>query len=564
MLSLTLLVALSHVVGVLSAPQNVNARCRNQPGDPGYPSVAQWSAFNDSIDGRLINVVPSAKYCAEVGCTPANWTSGIYRKTIPGSMNPYNWEQDYGPPAELCLLNATTCAQAHVPLYAINVTDVKQIQTGIKFAQDNDLRIVMKSSGHDYLGRSTAKNSLLFWTSYFNTNVTFTDHFVIDGKDLGSALTVGPGVPSNILVTQAKAAGKIFVGSTAATVSMAGGYIGGAGHSVWSPIYGLAADNVFQFTIVLANGELVKANSVSHPDLFWALRGGGAGSWGVIVDVTIRTFPTFNATSHTVNVLTSTLDQTNNLMTTHAKHVQDWNQTAAGQFYRLTGTKTNSTLNLITYFAHLDGNASIAQMAPFLADAAALGATVQAPTILTGFANDVDIVNDDLASGINTIICSRFIPATVYSDTPELLGPAYAELISSGISLVYAAMVAGGKVATNAGIDSAVLPAWRSTKSEVLALKSWPDTLSADAVQALRQNFSATARPVLSNLAGGPLSGSHTSEGDVLETDFKVTFYGTNYPRLEKIKSKYDPKDLFIVAVGVHSDLWDTDGICRV
>ena len=178
--------------------------------------------------------------------------------------------------------------------------------------------------------------------------------------------------------------------------------------------------------------------------MFWALRGGGAGSWGVIVDVTVRTFPIFNATSHTVNVLTSTLDQTNNLMTTHAKHVQDWNQTAAGQFYRLTGTTTNSTLNIITYFKGLDGNGSIAQMAPFLADAAALGATVQAPTILSGFANDVDLVTDDLASGINTIICSRFIPASVYSNTPELVGPAYEELLTSGISLVYAAMVAGG------------------------------------------------------------------------------------------------------------------------
>ena len=104
----------------------------------------------------------------------------------------------------------------------------------------------MKSSGHDYLGRSTAKNSLLFWTSYFNTNVTFTEHFIVNGTDLGSAMTVGPSVPSNILAGVAKAAGKIFVGATAATVSIAGGYIGGAGHSVWSPIYGLAADNVFR------------------------------------------------------------------------------------------------------------------------------------------------------------------------------------------------------------------------------------------------------------------------------------------------------------------------------
>jgi hypothetical protein len=65
----------------------VHARCRNQPGDPGYPSAADWSALNDTIDGRLLNVVPSAKACLQLGCTEAEWESGIFRQFIPGSMN---------------------------------------------------------------------------------------------------------------------------------------------------------------------------------------------------------------------------------------------------------------------------------------------------------------------------------------------------------------------------------------------------------------------------------------------------------------------------------------------
>ena len=223
--------------------------------------------------------------------------------------------------------------------------------------------------------------------------------------------------------------------------------------------------------------------------MFWALRGGGAGSWGVIIDATLRTFPIFNATQHTVNVLTTTLDQTNNLMTTHAKHVNDWNQVGAGQFYRLTGTTTNSTLNIITYFKGLDGNGSIAQMAPLLADAAALGATIQGETTVTGFANDVNEVLDDVASGINTIISSRFVPTSVYSNAPERVGPACERLLSQGISSIYGALVAGGaflfrvvlwscskfiihvgQVAANGHIDSAVLPAWRVAKAYVRIL----------------------------------------------------------------------------------------------
>ena len=80
-------VAVSAVVGLLLVPLLVHARCRNQPGSPGYPSPADWSTLNDSIDGCLVKLVPSAKACVELGCTEAQWKSGIFRQTIPGSMN---------------------------------------------------------------------------------------------------------------------------------------------------------------------------------------------------------------------------------------------------------------------------------------------------------------------------------------------------------------------------------------------------------------------------------------------------------------------------------------------
>src|SRR6266576_2794515 len=80
-------VAVSAVVGLLLVPLLVHARCRNQPSSPGYPSPVDWSALNDSINGHLVEVVPSAKACVELGCTEAQWESGIFRQAIPGSMN---------------------------------------------------------------------------------------------------------------------------------------------------------------------------------------------------------------------------------------------------------------------------------------------------------------------------------------------------------------------------------------------------------------------------------------------------------------------------------------------
>lgn len=57
-------------------------------------------------------------------------------------------------------------------------------------------------------------------------------------------------------------------------------------------MFGMAADNVLEFTVVLlTTGEVVKANACTNPDLFWALRGGGGGTFGIVTSATIRTFP---------------------------------------------------------------------------------------------------------------------------------------------------------------------------------------------------------------------------------------------------------------------------------
>lgn len=74
-------------ISLIRPIQVVHARCRNQPGDPNYPTAEDWSALNDTIGGRLLRVVPSAEACRELRCTEAQWASGIFRQTIPGAMN---------------------------------------------------------------------------------------------------------------------------------------------------------------------------------------------------------------------------------------------------------------------------------------------------------------------------------------------------------------------------------------------------------------------------------------------------------------------------------------------
>jgi hypothetical protein len=91
-----------------------------------------------------------------------------------------------------------------------------------------------------------------------------------------------------------------------ATVSVAGGWGQSGGHSFVSHLYGLGADQFLEFKVVTVDGKLKVANKVSNPDLFWALRGGSGGAWGVVVEATVKAHPTPPTVLHTIWINSST------------------------------------------------------------------------------------------------------------------------------------------------------------------------------------------------------------------------------------------------------------------
>ena len=107
---------------------------------------------------------------------------------------------------------------------------------------------------------------------------------MVNGRNLGSAVTLGSGVPLHVMYELTKAHGKITVGGTASTVVPSGGYVQGGGHSALSPTFGLLADNCLgicpllltlclfhelsssEISVVIADGSLITANSVENSD----------------------------------------------------------------------------------------------------------------------------------------------------------------------------------------------------------------------------------------------------------------------------------------------------------
>ncbi|KAJ6461645.1 FAD-binding domain-containing protein [Mycena vulgaris] len=472
------------VLAVSVGAQELQSRkaCRNVPGSAGYPTTMAWNAFNATISGSLVEVVPSANFCAALPCIEDQWSSGLFRSTIPGAMDQYNFEQDYDMTLpSLCLRNGTTCGQGNVPIYSVEAKTVAHIQAAVKFASEHNLRVAIKSSGHETLGRSTAAQSLVIRTSHFQ-NLSFTDKFLVGTHNMGPAVTAT------------------------------------AGHSSLSPLFGLAADNVLEFKIVVATGELLTANSISHPDLFFALRGGGSGSWGVIVSVTFRTFPTLNATTASIHLAASSNAAVGALASVHAEHIFD-----------LDGVGGTHSFIVVK---------SMALLEPFMTAALDLpGISLLSQGYTFGEINDELFQSDDGGGG-NAVAGPRLIPAEAYRNSPMSVGPVYKELFdtSAGALRIIAVVVAGGKVAENANISSAVHPAWRTAKTHLVFANGWADSASLDEINFLH----------------------------IFEPEFKTTFFGPNYSKLSTIKAKYDPKDLFIVGAGVGSERWDQAVICKV
>ena len=143
------------------------------------------------------------------------------------------------------------CTGAGFPVYVVNASTSEHVAAGINFARTHHIRLNVKGSGHDYLGRhvkvsvkslshhgltycnrSTAPNSLSIWTKHIR-GIEFHDAFQPQGcHDCESvpAATLGAGEDWGQLYTAAHAHGRTFVGGTGDTIGL-GGYLTGGGHS---------------------------------------------------------------------------------------------------------------------------------------------------------------------------------------------------------------------------------------------------------------------------------------------------------------------------------------------
>jgi hypothetical protein len=176
--------------------------------------------------------------------------------------------------------------------YAVKAHTTADIVAAVNFARRYHLRLVVKGTGHSYLGTSNAPDSLLIWTRAMNA-VTLHDRFVPRGcahtVAASSAVTSEAGALwIDLYDAVTTRAGRYVQGGGCTDVGVAG-LVQSGGFGSMSKAFGPAASSLLEAEIVTADGRVRIANACTNPELFWALKGGGGGSWAVVTRLTLRT-----------------------------------------------------------------------------------------------------------------------------------------------------------------------------------------------------------------------------------------------------------------------------------
>ncbi|MER6471595.1 FAD-binding oxidoreductase [Streptomyces collinus] len=141
----------------------------------------------------------------------------------------------------------------------------------VRHAQDTGSRIHVRSGGHSFNGWSTGEGLVV--------DLSRMNHVAV----AGDTVRIGAGIQSLDALDRLKPLGRQIITGTFPTVGQ-GGFLTGGGLGWQTRRFGVASDRIVSAGVVLADGRAVRASAEEHPDLYWALRGGGGGTFGIVTD----------------------------------------------------------------------------------------------------------------------------------------------------------------------------------------------------------------------------------------------------------------------------------------
>jgi FAD/FMN-containing dehydrogenase len=570
--------------------RGVALHARVRPGAAGWPGAAEWDGLRRATSGRLLKLASPFAGCA----TDAAGCAALSQQL----KNPYA----VGDNPALTQTSGWQDAWLSQPsAYAVAARETADIVAAVNFARTHKLRLVVKGGGHSYKGGSNAPDSLLVWPRAMN-DVTLVDAFVPQGgaqADAVPAVRIGAGamwIDAYTAVTTE--AGRYVQGGGCTTVGVPG-LVQGGGFGSFSKRYGTAASSLLEAEVVTADGQVRIANAHTNPDLFWAIKGGGGGSFGVVTRMTLRTHELPESFGGVFGEITASSEAAFKALV--GRFIAFYRERLFNQHWgEQVSLRDGRKLNLSMVFQGLDRAQAQAVWEPFLDWVRASGDyRFDEPTIMAVPARrfwDADfwsktapgIMAKDDRPGAPAHYAvwqgdrgqvgwhihgyeSTWLPAGLLEEDAQ------ARLVDS---LCAAADKWWVELHFNKGIAGAPQEALERTRNtathpgvlDAFALAiiagggdpAYPGMPGAKVDEARAHRRAAAIRSAMDALRKvAPGAGAYVSESDFFQQRWQDAYWGPNYARLLKIKQRYDPDGLFTVRHGVGSEDWSADGFTR-
>ncbi len=573
-----------------------DASRRRRPSDPDWPSKAAWKRLNGDVGGNLIPVnFPLA------GCTGAPGSARC-KSLFENLRNPYYIQGQPGLTETLGWIDAWTTQPS---VYAVAARNAGDIAAAVNFARENHLRLVVKGGGHSYQGTSDAPDSLLVWTRHMH-DITLHRAFVPQGcrytQRPQRAVTMGAGTIWMQAYDAVTTKGGHYVQGGGCTTVGVAGLIQSGGFGSFSKHFGLAAAGLLEAEVVTADGKVRIANACRNPDLFWALKGGGGGTFGIVSKVTLRLrqLPEFfGGVFFTVKATSD--DAFRRLIRRFVAFYRE--QLFNDHWGEQAHVKPDNSLAISMVVQGMDEEQARKAWKPFL-DWVARSPHAYKLEALPVFLSvparnfwDVEYM-DKHHPGVFTRdprpgaspnnvwwkgdggqvgwfiwgMESLWLPSSLLEeDSQERLSRAlFASSRQWEVELHFNKGLAGapsGAVAAarDTATNPAVLTAFALAISANGQRPAYPGIPGHEPDLAAGRKSARRIDHCMNELrALVPKVGSYVSESNFFERDWQHSYWGSHYPRLTSIKKKYDPNGLFFVHNGVGSERWSADGFRKL
>jgi FAD/FMN-containing dehydrogenase len=562
---------------------------RVRPSSPDWPSGEAWDKLKQAVGGRLVKVETPLAACGQPDGAEACDT--LFKEL----KNPYYIRDQVGITQTLGWIDGWTYQPS---IYAVAARQTSDVVAAVNFARERNLRLVVKGGGHSYLGTSNAPDSLLIWTRAMD-GITLHDGFVGEGcSDAPQpAVSIGAGAIWMHAYNTVARAGRYVQGGGCGTVGVAG-LVQGGGFGSFSKRYGTAAASLLEAEVVTADGQLRVANASQHPDLLWALKGGGGGTFGVVTRVTLRTHPLPEFFGGVFASVQANGDAAFRKLIGHfiAFYASDLHNAHWGEIINL---RRRNAFEISMSFQGLTREQAEATWQPFFdwlnaspADYAITSAPLVAalparqlwdPDFLRDHFPRAILADDRPGASPDNIFWagnlaeaghvlygfqSIWLPAQLLTADrqQQLADTLFAASRQHPIELHFQKGLSGASDdVLAAAADTATNPDVLSAFMLVIVAGEGPPAYPGLAghepnLKNARNEAGQIARAMDELKEIAPGGGSYVAESNYFEPNWQQAYWGPNYPRLLAIKQKYDPQGLFFVRHGVGTENWSDDG----